>query len=146
MPGFACVSSLLLAADCGWLRKTCPAGSEVQSIQWLLSFSALWAFKKVWAVTSYSLPYVVLQGHKCYLQNYSRHAGIVTRLLAAMLRVLNFDDKMLRRAVCKLKTQCAHISYTESTWCISDMFSQTTDHFFKSKYIRLSFRLRKLIL
>lgn len=54
----------LYASVCGRFRSTspCPAGSAVERIQWLLSFSALWESKKVWAVTLCSLPKLVLQG------------------------------------------------------------------------------------
>ena len=101
----ACVSSTSFATDCGRLRSTSPspAGSEVHSIQWLLSCSALWESKKVWAVTSYSLPYVVLQGYNCYLQNDSRHVGTVTWLLAAILEALIFSQQQLWRPACKTK-------------------------------------------
>ena len=64
---FPCVSSLLSPADSGCSRGTnlAPAGSGLHSIQWFVSSSNLWESKKVWAVTSYSLPYVVLQGNNC---------------------------------------------------------------------------------
>lgn len=102
MSVFACVSSASWASDCGWLRSTSPSppGSEVHSIQWLLSCSALWESRKVWAVTSYSLPYVVLQGYNCYLKNSSRHVGIVTRLIAAILEALIFWQQLLWRPKC----------------------------------------------